>query len=78
MPYVTSIERMAIKKGREEGREEGLLRAIAAILKKNFGAQGQKLLPKFRAGKDVARLEELLEALLAAQTLDEARALVRS
>ena len=29
MPYVTSIERMALKKGREEGREEGRVEARA-------------------------------------------------
>jgi predicted transposase YdaD len=86
MPYVTSIERMAIKKGREEwrekGREEGrketLLKAIAAVLNRDFGVQGQKLLPRFRAVHDVAKLEELMNALFAAESIEEARALVRS
>ena len=36
MPYITSIERMAIEKGREEGREAGLLAGKIQILQRIF------------------------------------------
>lgn len=32
MPYITSVERMGIEKGRQEGRQEGLLGVVPAWL----------------------------------------------
>jgi hypothetical protein len=58
MPYITSIERMGIEKGRAEGRVEGraegraegqyeeLLSAIELMLNLRFGEAGRALLPE--------------------------------
>ncbi|NJL04037.1 MAG: cytosolic protein [Chloroflexaceae bacterium] len=74
MPYITSVERLAIQKGlqqgREEGREQGLQQGrvqglrdgIQLALDLKFGAAGVALMP------DIARLHdpEILAAVLVA------------
>jgi len=76
MPYISSLERMALKEGREEGREsglrDGLLEWIAAALDR-FGQPGRKLLAKARRVKDVNELRRLSQFAQAAKTLDEVR-----
>ncbi len=75
MPYVTSIERLAIKKGREEGRQEGiiagLLEGIGRTLEARFGATGKKLMPKVQALQDVKKLRALNRAIHSGKTLEE-------
>ncbi len=65
MPYVTSIERIAredgIATGRVEGRTEGLLRGIEAVLELRFGTAGVALMPRVRTIPDPAVLERLLQ-----------------
>ncbi|NOX56754.1 MAG: cytosolic protein [Planctomycetes bacterium] len=80
MPYLTSLERMAEAKGREEGREEGrregLLRGIEVALEIRFGSDGRDLLPLVQAEKRTEVLEAVQQALLTAKTPDEIRTLL--
>jgi hypothetical protein len=73
MRYITSIERLALKEGREEGLREGLREGIALDLDAKFGPRARKLLPKVRELQDLTALRALARALKTATTLDEAR-----
>jgi hypothetical protein len=87
MPYVTSIERLAMEegrqKGRQEGREEGrregiegLQKGILELLKSKFPAARAKYARKVRAERDIERLQAILVAVGRAEKLDEVRALL--
>src|SRR5260370_39998554 len=76
MRYQTSIERHALKEGREQGREEELREGIAVGLEAKFGKPGRKLLPKVGELQDLAALRALSRALMTATTLDEVRMLL--
>jgi hypothetical protein len=56
MPFVSFIEQEA----REEGKREGLLRSLRALLKAKFGADGEALLAQLPEETLFPRLEELL------------------
>jgi hypothetical protein len=73
MPYITSIERSGIEKGRREGLQEGLQEGIAAALAAKFGAAGKRLMPRVRAIHDVEQLRALLQAIPDAAGLQEIR-----
>ncbi len=81
MPYVSSIERFGIEKGRQEGKvegkvegkAEGLLEAIAVGLKLRFGPEGLKLLPRIRRVHEAKALRAILTAVHKAKTLDAFR-----
>jgi hypothetical protein len=70
MPYVTSIERLALEKsrkegrkeGREEGREEGLLKGIKSVLEIRFGPEAAAIMTQVRHLSSAAVLEKVLQA----------------
>ncbi|NES21515.1 MAG: transposase [Symploca sp. SIO3E6] len=80
MPYVTSVERIGIKKGRQEGRQEGLQQAkqqdIVRILEVRFEDVTQEL--KLLIGKldDLELLGNLLAQAVTTPSLDEFKSLV--
>jgi hypothetical protein len=76
MPYLSSIERLAIEKGKRIGQREGLRRAIELDLEEKFGADGLKLLPRIEKLNDVAKLEALKRALITLSDLKDVRRLV--
>jgi hypothetical protein len=76
MPYVTSVERFAMQRGREEGRQEGLLEAAALLLESKFGAAGKRLLPQVRKLK-AEQLRKLASALASAESLDDVKRVIK-
>jgi hypothetical protein len=79
VPYITSVERHGIEKGKREGllegKREGLLKGITSCLKVRFGTQGLALLPAIQSVEDVDRLEAILTAVETASDLDGIRPL---
>ena len=94
MPYVTSVEKIGIRKGIEQGiqqgvqqgiqqgiqqgRREGVLEAIELGLTIKFGARGLRLLPMIRAFKEMDRLEMVKEAIKATDNLKEIEELLKA
>jgi hypothetical protein len=71
VPYITSVERHGIERGKREGLREGLLEGITTCLKLRFGAEGAQLLPAIQSVTDVERLQAILKAIESATDLDE-------
>ena len=69
MPYVTFAERYGLKKGRVEGRAEG----IAAILEIKFGPKGLPLSKRAYQAQEAETLQKLMERLKHVQSLPEAK-----
>jgi hypothetical protein len=76
MPYLTSIERMALEKGHKEGRCEGLLEGIALDLEAKFGAVDKALFKEIKAVKELSQLRKIARALKKAKTEDDIRRLI--
>jgi hypothetical protein len=74
MSYLTTAERTGHERGLEEGRAEGLLNGIAAILEVRFGQLGVDLMPEIQQLDDVSALERVLQAIKTLGSLDEIRA----
>jgi predicted transposase YdaD len=78
MPYISSVERIGIKKGieigRQEGRQEGLLLAkIAQTLDSKFGSAGRELMPKVEMLTNLDALQRFVQLLNSAPTVDVLR-----
>ena len=75
MPYVSSVERMALKKGIEQGIEQGvkksLLESIALDLELKFGPSGLGLLTTIMELHDIERLRAVFLAAKTASSLDQ-------
>ena len=65
MPFLTTPERIGLKKGLLEGIELGL--------EVKFGAEGLALMPEIRELQDPGVLEAVLEAIETASSPDEVR-----
>jgi len=72
MPYVSSVERLGI----EKGRFETLFEVIPAFLETKFGKEGKQLMPEIRAIKDAGQLQKLFRALKTAKNLDSVHKLL--
>ena len=64
MPFITSVERIGMEKGREQGRVEGrrdeLLAAIEDLLGAKFSAEGLALLPPIKQLADLEAMRSIL------------------
>jgi hypothetical protein len=65
MPYITSIERLGVRRG--------MCRGIEALLHVRFGAEGLKLMPEIREIHEEEKLEAILQALEAGASLEDVR-----
>ncbi len=68
MPYITTAERIGIKKGIEQGMAQG----IATIIETKFGEFGQPLIERTKQMQDAETLQQIMKKLLLAQSLPEA------
>jgi hypothetical protein len=81
MPYISTIERMAIKRGMEKGIEQGiekgmvqgLLTGIKLGLKLKFGNEGLKLMSEISEINDVDLIKAIYTEIETAKTLDDLR-----
>ena len=77
MPYITSAERLGIKKGIEQGieqgRRQGLLEGIELGLELKFGSEGLQLLPEISQIQSVEMLKAIQVGIKTANTLEELR-----
>jgi predicted transposase YdaD len=71
MRYVTSIERMGIDKGRQEGLQEGLIEAIELGLELKFGSEGLELLSEISQIQDLEILKAIKTGIKTANNLSE-------
>lgn len=76
MPYITSVERIGLERGREEGREqgrdEGRREALRRVVEARFGVVPQALEQRFAAA-DRATLDQLLNRAIEAHDVDDLR-----
>jgi len=69
MPYITTAERIGIRKGKREGKREGFLESIYEILNIKFGEEGLQIFNKIKHITDVEVLLNIHRELVKAQTL---------
>lgn len=74
MPYITSVERIGMEKGRQEGRKETLVEAIAMDVELKFPDQTAEIMKRVQELDDVDALRAALKAIKTAKTADEFRA----
>ncbi len=72
MEYVSSVERIGIKKGIQQGMQEGVLKLLARQIARRFQVSSDSVQPIF-AGLTTEQIEELGEQFIEAQSLDEIR-----
>lgn len=77
MPYISSVERIAIQQGLQQGIQQGLQQGLVAGielgLELKFGSEGLQLLPEIYKIQDVDQLRAIHEGLKIVKSLDELR-----
>jgi hypothetical protein len=73
MPYVTSVDRLAIAEGMAKERLEELQENIATLLESRFGTPGKRLTSRVRKINDLAQLRSIFQAIIKADSVAEAR-----
>jgi len=78
MPYVSSIERIALEKGRAEGKIEGKPEATAETLLRLLARRFKVALPKelearIRSATDLGQLDAWIDTSMEASDLDDLR-----
>ena len=71
MPYITSVERIGIQKGLEQGRLEGLKQAVRTILQGRFPGLGVEALCRLDELTDQERLSALALKAATAPSIDD-------
>ncbi len=70
--YISSVERIGIKKGKKESK----LEAMKMILSIKFGENGMKLIPVIQSLKDEDRLNVIMKSVIKTDNLSEIEALL--
>ena len=70
MPYITSIERHGLEKGKRQGLKEGKRQAIAQALEVRFGAVPATVVKALSKMSNLAVLNELLRQAILAESLE--------
>jgi hypothetical protein len=73
MPFITSVERIGMEKGRQEGRRESLLEGIELALRLKFGKEAGELMSRVERITDFETLHAFFQAIEAATSMDEMR-----
>jgi flagellar biosynthesis/type III secretory pathway protein FliH len=79
MTYISSLERRAIKQGREEGIQEGiqegeikgLRRTLMRLLQNKFGALPPTIVTYIETAEDIDHLQLLFDRILTAVSLED-------
>ncbi len=74
MPYVTSVERIGLARGRAEGRDEGRAEGTRETLRRFIQARFGVVPPAVEqriAAADRATLDQLVERAAVVQTIDD-------
>ena len=72
MEYVSSVERIGIKKGMQQGMQEEALRLLSRQIARRFQVSSDSVQPIF-AGLTIEQIEELGERFIEAENLDQIR-----
>ncbi len=72
MPYITTAERIGMKEGIKQSMPT-IHQAIALAIQAKFGKSGQPLIKRAYQIHDLKTLQKLMEKLMRAESLPEAR-----
>jgi hypothetical protein len=73
MPYLTSFERIGMKKGSKKGRKEGRKEGILEVLDERFGIVPLDIIDHINDIENDKKLKELLRFAVSCSSIDEFR-----